>query len=169
MPDQILSQEEIDAMLSGGAGGTKSAPASEEPAAAPPPIVKQVPASPQPATPQPAATGPDPGTQMMLDKLAEKLEDFGAALERINQLEKAIAETNSAIRQMRAEFQNFGGQTQLINSKVDGILANLKTTLGYRAQKTFTCNSCRTKGQVAAKVKCTVCGQENWWGWWPGK
>ena len=165
MPDQILSQEEIDAMLSGGAGGTPSAPAAEEPAAAPPPpTVKQVPVS-----PQPAAAGPDPATKMMLDKLAEKLEDFGAALERINQLEKAISETNSAIRQMRADFQTFGGQTQLINSKVDGILANLKTTLGYRAQKTFTCNSCRAKGQVAAKVKCTECGQENWWGWWPGK
>ncbi len=165
MPDQILSQDEIDAMLSGGAGGAQSTPAAEERAEAPPPpVTKQVPAS-----PQPAAAVPDPGTQMMLDKLAEKVEGFGAAFERINQLEKVISETNSAIQQMRAEFQNFGGQTQLINSKVDGILANLKTTLGYRAQKTFTCNSCRRKGQVAAKVKCTECGQENWWGWWPGK
>ena len=27
----------------------------------------------------------------------------------------------------------------------------------------------RVDDVVAMKVKCTKCGQENWWGWWPKK
>jgi len=32
----------------------------------------------------------------------------------------------------------------------------------------FKC-SCGTRGMVAVHFKCTNCGKESWWGWWPGK
>jgi hypothetical protein len=33
----------------------------------------------------------------------------------------------------------------------------------------FECSSCRSKHLVAVKIKCTKCGAENWWGYWPQK
>ena len=99
----------------------------------------------------------------MFDGLAEALK---AAMERIANFEAAMSETNASILQVYHEVKTMSEQSQLVGSKVEGILTNLKATLGYRAQKTFTCSSCQANGQVAAKVQCTSCGDENWWGWW---
>ena len=30
----------------------------------------------------------------------------------------------------------------------------------------FTCE-CGAKGMLAVSIKCTKCGEESWWGWWP--
>jgi len=35
------------------------------------------------------------------------------------------------------------------------------------AKHQFTCNSCGSKGWIAAAIKCTKCGRENYFGWWP--
>ena len=105
----------------------------------------------------------------MLTRMSERLETLGAAMERIAQLERGLTETNSAMRLMHQDMQTMAGQVQLVSSRVEGILSNLKATLGYRAQSTYVCASCQTKGEVAAQVKCTHCGKTNWWGWWPSK
>lgn len=181
--DKVLSQAEIDAMLGGGLPASGEEAASEGAAEPTVPAVVQAP-SPQQAAPPPpsvaAVPQPQPevvrdselnaqGTQLMLDKMMERLENVGAAVERIGQLERAVIESNAAVRQIRLDMQNMANQVQLMSSKVDGILSNLKATIGYRAQKTFTCGSCKTSGNVATRVRCTQCGQENWWGWWPEK
>jgi len=31
------------------------------------------------------------------------------------------------------------------------------------------CNGCGSEGHVAVRIKCTKCGREMWWGWWPEK
>ena len=33
----------------------------------------------------------------------------------------------------------------------------------------FTCKTCDAKGWIAAAIKCTQCGRETYWGWWPEK
>jgi len=33
----------------------------------------------------------------------------------------------------------------------------------------FTCSSCGSKHLIAVKFKCTNCGYEGWWGYWPKK
>ena len=105
----------------------------------------------------------------MLSRMSERLETLGAAMERIAQLERGLTETNSVVRLMHKDMQTMAGQLQLVSSRVEGVLSNLKATLGYRAQNTYVCASCQTKGKVAACVKCTHCGQENLWGWWPAR
>ena len=181
--DKVLSQEEIDAMLSG--GSTASEEAAPEVVAEPSvPAVIQEPLPPPAAAPMPpppvdaAPQTPQAvvqselnaeGTQLMLNKMMERMETIGAAIERIGQLENAAIESNAAIRQIRQDMQDMANQVQLVGSKIDGILSNLKATIGYRAQKTFTCSSCKTSGNVATRVRCTQCGEENWWGWWPQK
>ena len=94
-------------------------------------------------------------------------ETLEAALERIDQLERGLTETNSAVRLIHQEIQRATGEVQVVSKRVEGILLNLKATLGYCAHDIYVCGSCHSMGEVAARVKCTHCGQENWWGWWP--
>ena len=138
-------------------------PPAPPPALPPAPVLTPEPASPAPALAlAPAQPTPAAPTATTLDN-----EALNGLTERVGRLEAALAESNNNMRQIRQEFQTFATQVQLIGSRMEGVLDNLKSTLGYRAQKTFTCTSCDADGDVAAKVKCTGCGKENWWGWWP--
>lgn len=134
------------------------------PAPAPPPAPPPAPVfAPEPvAVPEPVL--PPQPVPIMATVDAEALNALAARIER---LEAALAESNNSIMQIHQEYQTFSTQVQLMGSRLEGVLDNLKSTLGYRAQKTFTCASCEADGNVAAKVKCTSCGKENWWGWWP--
>ena len=37
------------------------------------------------------------------------------------------------------------------------------------AKHEITCKGCGSKGLIATLVKCTKCGRETYWGWWPKK
>ena len=135
--DKVLSQNEIDAMLS---GGSMPAPAVAEPPPAPeaPPAVDQAvqsfPAN--PAAPGAPPSGFSPG-----------------------------GDGDSA--QLQQQVQGLTAQLQDLSRKVDEIVSGLQATVGFNAQGTFTCNSCSAHGQVAARLTCTACGTEDWWGWFP--
>jgi hypothetical protein len=58
-------------------------------------------------------------------------------------------------------------QVRSISSQVEVITEGLRSTPGYNIGKSYNCNSCRSMGTIAIKVRCTTCDHENWWGWWP--
>ncbi len=60
-------------------------------------------------------------------------------------------------------------QLKELSEQVQSILEKLQSTAGYDIGQAFRCNSCYSQGMVAIRVKCTECGRENWWGWWPEK
>ena len=66
-----------------------------------------------------------------------------------------------------AVVQQLQQQLQTLNATVNAILAAMQNTVGFRAHDTFVCSDCQTQGFVAARLNCTACGKENWWGWWP--
>ena len=142
------------------------------PVAAPTPVTIPEPAVPTPVPlppPEPASV-PEPAPIAEPEPVvavANVAEAPSVLTERIDRLEAALGESNNNMMQMRQEFQTLATQVQLMGSRMEGVLDNLKSTLGYRAQKTFTCAACEVDGNVAAKVQCTNCGKENWWGWWP--
>ncbi len=172
--DEILSQEQIDAILGEALGFTDSAPA---PAPAPvktspaqPPTAEPVPGpAPQQSAPvrQAAPAPPDDATQVMLTTLAKRVERVEATLERMAQLDTVVSATSDSVTKLEHEFRAILRQLQAIGGQVEGIVGDLNSTLGYRAQETFACKSCQVQRQVAARIKCTDCGEESWWGWWP--
>lgn len=58
-------------------------------------------------------------------------------------------------------------QLRSISNQVEIITEGLRSTPGYNIGKTYNCNSCKSMGTIAIKVRCTTCDHENWWGWWP--
>ena len=140
--DQVLTQEEIDAMLSG-AGPAPATPAETVQAAPPGPAPQEPPVAAQaPAPVSPPPPGPAAGT------------------ERLDRLEQSIAGVDGMVRQLQQSVQELTAQLQLVSKNLEG-------TIGMAAHESFTCSSCQTKGQVAARLTCTCCGEENWWGWYP--
>ncbi len=140
--DQVLTQEEIDAMLSGSVPA--AAPAAEPVQAAPlgpppaaPPAATQAPPTPNPPQPGPSAGG-----------------------ERLDLLEQSLAGVDNMVRQLQQTVQELTAQLQLVTKNLEG-------TIGMAAHDSFSCSSCQTIGQVAARLTCTSCGTENWWGWYP--
>ena len=171
--EQVLTQEQIDAMLAGGmieqsspAEAPEESPvavsattidavrAQEVEAPPPPPAPAPVPAAPvAPAVAPPVAAADSGGLQTTIDQLTQRLA----------QLESAMQQSE----QLRAEFQAWVGQLQTITSTVESLMASLQGTVGYGTHESFICSSCQSQGNVAAKLNCTACGEENWWGWWP--
>ncbi len=103
----------------------------------------------------------------------------------INSLGMQMAELSLRLAKMELRITNlennigFSGQStsesqkstiqqlRSISSQVEIITEGLRSTPGYNIGKTYNCNSCRSMGTIAVKVRCTTCDHENWWGWWP--
>lgn len=165
--EQVLTQEQIDAMLAGtsldntapaeaGVENTVTvAPTTIDEVRAQEAAVPAPPPAPPAAPPPPAAaSGVDAGAlQGAVDQLSQRL----------SQMEAAAGQTE----QLRAELQAWAGQLQTLTATVESLLTSVQGTVGYGAHESFVCRSCQSHGNVAAKLNCTACGEENWWGWWP--
>lgn len=89
-----------------------------------------------------------------------------------DQLADRLARLEDAVRQAgsnAADIQRLLSRIDDLTSRVEILTAGLQGTVGYRAHQTFVCRKCRQQGNVAAKLNCTSCGEENLWGWWPSQ
>ena len=176
--EKVLSQNDIDAMLS-----TMPEDPPEPKKAAPAVSEEKPPAEEKPApAPEPAAaaTASKPSSREVLTvELIETLESTLAdlvrrlstmenAMERLDRLEKQVAENGEASSAAPAkELQEMKNEVQDLSERMDEISGNLKYSLGYGVGRIFQCKHCESKQLVALHVKCTDCGEETWLGWWP--
>ena len=167
--DGVLTQEQIDAMLS----GSTIKPAAEQSVAAEAtteePVVNLTPTnleeirangSPPAAAAAAAAPPPIPGPA---PATAAPTADNGAMVDLANR----VASLEATVSQGAAGIQGILAQLQELSNKVEGMMTGMQGTVGYSARQTFVCSSCQSQGHVAAKLNCTACGEDNWWGWWP--
>lgn len=181
--NQMLSQEEIDAMV--GKSAAKPAPAHKimpasspvktATAAPPVPNVQKVNVSTPKSAAEPAAQGHHSAEDCIaagdIKSIHEQLNDIATRLARLELVVHKM-ENNApspAAQASPAALKAAVQQIQNVSSQVEVISEGLRGTAGYNISKTFSCTSCGTVGVVAVKVKCTKCGQESWWGWWPKK
>ncbi len=80
---------------------------------------------------------------------------------RLGQLEQ-----NKAVQQP-SQNKAYSRELARLDAQMESMRAKLGATPGYNARNLFTCSSCGTSGQLSIPVKCTHCGEEGWWGWWP--
>jgi len=59
--------------------------------------------------------------------------------------------------------------TTTLEDRIDDVESKASESPLYGAKYRTICNTCGSKGFIAAAVKCTKCGHETWWGWWPKK
>jgi hypothetical protein len=59
--------------------------------------------------------------------------------------------------------------TTPLENRIDDIEDKASDDPLWGARYQITCNTCGSKGTIAAAIKCTKCGRETRWGWWPKK
>ena len=167
----VLTQEQIDAMLSGGAVEPSAAQSTPAEPGAEPPVVNITPTnleeirasgSPPAAAAAAAAPPPIPGPGPVPATAAPAADN-----DAIVDLANRVASLEATVSQGAAGIQGILAQLQELSSKVEGMMTGMQGTVGYSARQTFVCSSCQSQGHVAAKLNCTACGEDNWWGWWP--
>lgn len=179
---KMLTQEEIDAMVSNSASDKPSrrevasspaATAIKKPVAPVKPVTADIP-SPAPAPVVQQQTANAHYECIAAGEIHQLSEKVGELSQRLSRIEQAVSRmqnsgTSAASPVPPAALKSAIQQIQSVSSQVEVITEGLRGTAGYNINKTYTCGSCGTMGVVAVKVKCTKCGQENWWGWWPKK
>lgn len=187
--NQVLSQEDIDNLVTNSASKKPAVPhanlASNDDT---PKVVNTISADEVDDTPKVIQEKPAPPPKIIheppqtsghheeciaageIQSLGKKIADLSSRLAKIenaiNKLEKKAQSNNEvSASQIKTAIQ----QMRNVSSQVEIITEGLRGTAGYNLNKTFKCNSCKSTGMAAIKVKCTQCGQENWWGWWPKK
>lgn len=154
--DKVLSQAEIDSLLSGRSKGAVE-PATGGVAVHLSASRAQAPGGmEQPASASGSPRGPAASSEA-LDSIAKK----------VAQLEGAVQETRLAMRQVQQALQSLAGSIEGVRGKVEATSTDLQATPGYAVKNTFSCQSCHGHGFVAMRVTCTQCGTESLWGWWP--
>ncbi len=89
------------------------------------------------------------------------------SLQKIAQMQQQLAKVTSAVQALSSQIQALSGQVQKTTSQSKSIVRKLGSTMGYNIQNTFECQQCGAHGYVVSLVKCSACGHEDWWGWWP--
>jgi DNA-directed RNA polymerase subunit RPC12/RpoP len=57
--------------------------------------------------------------------------------------------------------------TARISKRIDLLEEKALDTPLWQARERISCNSCGSKGRIAVPIKCTNCGKETYYGWWP--
>jgi len=59
--------------------------------------------------------------------------------------------------------------TAFLEDRIDEVEKQTFDTPLWGARHRITCSGCGSKGWIAIGIKCTKCGRETNWGWWPEK
>lgn len=136
--NQALSQDDIDALVAARAATADPAPAPVTPEPAPASAPAAETAQPAPAPPPPPAAAPAPAPAATAPNSAD-LADLTRRIEKLEELATQVARI----------------QQRLTGSPLEGL------------RQDFQCDDCGEKGHVTARISCTNCDSESWWGWWP--
>ncbi len=163
--EKILAPEQVDAMLAGGSR------AQFVPAEAPEEVPISVSATTMEEIRARAADSPPPAPDPApADTPPTGMSETDSPQATIAQLSERLARLESAMQQAghkQQQFQALVDQLQAVNGMVESLTNSLQNTVGFGAHQSFVCSSCQSQGNVAAKLNCTACGEESWWGWWP--
>ena len=173
--EKVLSQADVDALV---------ALVPDAPRAAAPPVSpKPVPAEkPQPAAAEPvrssvsvhespaAHTIPSSeiiALQKTVADLTRQVSKFADTAQRIDLLEEKTAQLAQIMQHSEHNDRPSGEQLAEIQAQLSDLSGRLHESHDLR--ENFECQHCQSKGTVAFLTKCTACGQERWFGWWPRK
>lgn len=152
-------QSDPDPPSAGGYGGQQAAYTSPPPSAAPRRETYQAPQD----------DGMLLEIQLTLDDLSRRLAKLESSINQVNRKMRERRDSGVETERLQETVSELGRSLRKVNSRVDGIQKGLGNTPVYAARAEFCCSSCGAEGMIAVPVKCTQCGEEGWWGWWPGE
>jgi DNA repair exonuclease SbcCD ATPase subunit len=101
-------------------------------------------------------------------ELTKQLNQIQGAIKSLDGIEKKLGALTAKVENNKEPAQT-AERVQKLNDELKKIAHNLKGTPGYGIKHSFDCEKCSDHGHVAVMFRCTRCGQERWYGWWPEK
>ena len=134
----------------------ESAPAEVIPAAEP-----DEPSSPKMRTWSASATS-------QTDQLRDRVQDLEDKLSIIETSTMGAPEADpAAMAEIRQSLEQLTTTVQSLWSSVHQLTEHSQGSLGFAAKQTFDCPECGSHGTVAVPIRCTKCGFESEWGFFP--
>jgi hypothetical protein len=103
-----------------------------------------------------------------VDDLTKQVNKFANTAQRLDAMEERIGEL--AFKIERSSYNVQPGREEI--AQIRNELRELAREANHRPQglqDEFLCEHCKAKGTMAVFTKCTSCGREGWFGWWPRK
>ena len=105
--------------------------------------------------------------QASLTALNSRFDGLQAAMIRIDALEQTLSGLSDLITKGVPGSKTVNADMKRLAAQVDRLSQELRHSFGVSAKHGYSCDSCGHLGEVAAHVKCTHCGKDGLWGWWP--
>lgn len=181
MPDNLLSQADIDALVAQNRNNKKQPVVPEKPQATEnerkvntisenqPSLVKEY--SLQDIRQAKALKSEQqqlPQKKTDAD-LTARLSQLEIAFRELKQSETSRVNSMKTIQVMTSQMQELMGKVQILNQQITAFASRLQGTPGADAYHTFECEQCHSKHTVVTVLKCSSCGHQSWRGWWPPK
>jgi hypothetical protein len=103
-----------------------------------------------------------------ISRLTEQLTQVETNIKRLENIEKKVIDMETRLEQYK-QSPTLLPRIASMSDELRKISVNLKGTPGYGVRHNFTCEKCNDHGHVAQMFRCTKCGHERWYGWWPEK
>lgn len=128
-------------------------------------------APPPPASPVPAAAAaPSKDIAALKETVADLTRQVSILMDttaRLDFMDEKIDHLASLANQAPGESPDTLRQITEIQVQLRRLARDLRPQQALREH--FHCENCHTSGNVAFRTKCTSCGEERWFGWWPKK
>jgi len=115
----------------------------------------------------------DPGDEVLkivqnsLRDLVDRMVKLETSLHRLEGQQNTTADFGAAILQLEEKLCAVTRHLGKIDGRVNTVTRKLEDTPSYGVRGDYKCESCGSTGFAAIPLKCTSCGKEGWWGWWP--
>jgi hypothetical protein len=103
-----------------------------------------------------------------ISSLDEQLSQMKTKIKYFENIEKKVIDLEKKLEKFQQSPALLPRIDQL-NDEFKKISLNLKGTPGYGIRYKYVCEKCHDHGHVAEMFRCTKCGHERWYGWWPEK
>jgi uncharacterized coiled-coil protein SlyX len=171
--EKVLTQADVDALV---------ALVPDAPRAAAPPVSANPVhvAKPQPVMAEPVRSSvsiheiPSANTghsseiialQKTVADLTRQVSKLANTAQRIDLLEERTSQLAQLIQHQAHNVPPAEEQIAEIQAQLRDLSRHLNERPELR--EVFECRHCKSKGTVAFLTKCTACGRERWFGWWP--
>jgi len=100
-------------------------------------------------------------------ELTIKVKKIDDIRQRMEQVEEKLDRIAEMVQSSPKEVRDLGARMDELYNLLAGMQHGRQQGDEERIHDQFHCVKCHSEKLVAVHVKCTVCGMENWMGWFP--
>ena len=104
--------------------------------------------------------------QLREEKAAQRVKPAKGATKGLRETAADTGDSSGAMEQKVASLEQ---GLQVLDSRVDALTERLDNTPTADMRYRFKCDGCGSEGLLATRIRCTKCGREVWWGWFPNR